>query len=315
MEEDKYSELLVELECPICTNYMTPPIRQCNTGHSICETCRRKLPRCPLCQGMFTESKNISLEALARKMHYPCINKDSGCTMNLAFDKREQHEAVCQYKAFKCGMDRCPWMGKYEEIEQHWDSKKMTSRPYTISNVCHTKLKPDFSYVNLVKAHNKLFWFKCKGVMGRVFWAVQYIGSGNDADKYFYQVELFKPGFTRCKAILSDYCHKAGIENEELFKEGKCLSMTFEAIDRYTGEDHVLIYYLRVYEDRQKAAEGDAEAATALNYNHHHCPPTGVVDPKERHHGKNRAHSQGPPKNRMHQNFKPKPQAYYKKPQ
>lgn len=248
-------------------------------------------------------------------MHYPCPNRDSGCTIKLAFDEREQHEAVCRYKAYKCGMDRCTWMGKYEEIEQHWDSKKITSRPFTINNVCHTKLKPDFVYVNLVKAHNKLFWFKCKGARGRVFWAVQYIGSGNDANKYFYQVELFKPGFTRCKALLSDYCHKVQNDNE-LFKEGKCLSLTFEAIDQYIGEDPLLIYYLRVYEDKQNADEGDAKggvaAATAPNYNHHHYPPTGVVDPNHRNQDKHRANSQEPPKNRMHKNFTLKSQ-YYKR--
>lgn len=107
MEEDIYSQLLVELECPVCTNYMSPPIRQCVTGHSICEQCRKRLPKCPLCQGKFSDAKNITLEALAGKMHYPCINKDSGCTAKLSLEERERHEASCMYKGFKCGMERC----------------------------------------------------------------------------------------------------------------------------------------------------------------------------------------------------------------
>lgn len=141
MEDALYSELLVELECPVCTNYMVPPIRQCSTGHSICQDCRKKLPKCPLCQSKFTESKNISLEALACKMHYPCINRSSGCMEKLTFENRDVHEKFCNYKGFKCPMERCPWVGRFEDVVAHWDSKKMTSKPYQANNVCHTKVR------------------------------------------------------------------------------------------------------------------------------------------------------------------------------
>lgn len=33
--------------------------------------------------------------------------------------ERERHEAVCMFRGFKCGMERCPWIGKFEEIERH----------------------------------------------------------------------------------------------------------------------------------------------------------------------------------------------------
>lgn len=154
----------------------------------------------------------------------------------------------------------------------------MTSKPYGVNNICHSKLKADFAYVNLVKAHNKLFWFKCKADMGKVFWAVQYIGGGDEADGYFYQIELFKPGLTRRKAILSDYCHKIGLENAELFQEGFCLSMSMEALKQYVGDDQVLIYYLRVYEEKKKPEEG-AEGGNVVEQQQqpiaspHYTPP------------------------------------------
>lgn len=283
MENDMYSQLLVELECPVCTNYMMPPIRQCKSGHSICEVCRKRLPKCPLCQEKFLDSRNISLEGLAAKMHYPCVNKDSGCTAVLSLSEREQHEASCMYKGFKCGMDRCTWVGKYEEIETHWGEKKTSSKPYGFNNVCHSKLKPDLVYVNLVKAHNKLFWFKCKVVQGKIFWAVQYIGSNNEADNYHYQVEIFKPGLTRRKVTFTDYCHKLG--DEEIFVEGNCLSMSLEALKQFIGEDQVLIYYLRVYEEKNKQEDGaegvnlKEQRQQKQNLPHHNqnIPPTGVL--------------------------------------
>lgn len=257
MDESVYSDLLRELECPICTAYMAPPIRQCSTGHSICEKCRRKLPKCPLCQGKFTEAKNLTLEALATKMHYPCEHKDSGCTAKLAFDERERHEAVCMFRGFKCALERCPWMGKLGEIEQHWGEKKSASRPYGINSVCHFKLKPEFTFVNLVKAYNQLFWFKCKTVMGNTFWAVQFIGGSDDADNYCYQVDIVKPGASKCKVILSDYCQSIETSDQEMFQEGNCVSLSLDALRRFTGDDEVLVYYVRVNELKEEKKEDE----------------------------------------------------------
>lgn len=144
--------------------------------------------------------------------------------VKLSLDERESHEASCMYKGFKCGMERCSWLGKYEEIEQHWGEKKMTSKPYGLNNVCHSKLKADFVYVNLARAHNKLFWFKCKAVMGKVFWAVQYIGGGDDAENYYYQVELFKPGLAARNVIMTDFATESVLRMRSSFrKECACL--------------------------------------------------------------------------------------------
>lgn len=95
---DLYDGLLEELECKICMTYMGPPIRQCETGHSICEPCMRKLSRCPLCQANFSDARNISLETLARKMHYPCINAKLGCNARSTLEHRDNHERTCSFK-------------------------------------------------------------------------------------------------------------------------------------------------------------------------------------------------------------------------
>ncbi|GLV36291.1 sina homologue [Carabus blaptoides fortunei] len=187
-----YDELLVELECPICMTYMAPPIRQCATGHSICEPCRRKLPACPLCQGKFTDSKNISLEALARKMHYPCINNKAGCTERLAWDERENHERDCSYKE-----------------------------------------KDHKSTIPKHKSYDELFWYKFKSSGGKLFWSIQYIGTSDKANDYYFEIELFKPGQP----------------------PGNCVMTSMEAINHFFGDDQLLIYYMRVVEAGD-AAEG-----------------------------------------------------------
>ncbi|RZC34911.1 Sina domain containing protein [Asbolus verrucosus] len=246
MEEQLYDELLVELECPICTNYMSPPIRQCATGHSVCENCRKKLPKCALCQGRFTDSRNLSLEGLAVKMRYPCINKPSGCSARLSYTERDTHELRCPLKGFRCAMEKCPWVGRLEDIAAHWASKKMSSKPYHKSNVCHTKMKAESYYVNMVDAHDKLFWFKCKLTKNKLYWAVQYIGNAAEAENYFYEIEIFKPGRTKKKILISDYCQAIDLENSQLFHDDACVSINADSIANFVSGDQLLLYYMRV---------------------------------------------------------------------
>jgi hypothetical protein len=42
--------LSAQLECLLCIEIMMPPIMVCSNGHMICDNCRPKLERCPLCR-------------------------------------------------------------------------------------------------------------------------------------------------------------------------------------------------------------------------------------------------------------------------
>lgn len=246
MEEKLYNDLLIELECPVCSNYMSPPIRQCATGHSVCEPCRQRLEQCALCKGQFTESRNIALEGLAVKMKYPCINRMSGCVAALSYNEREIHELRCTYRGFRCGMEKCLWIGPLEELKDHWASKKITSKPYQASNVCHTKIKAGSYYVNIVEAHGSFFWFKCKLCNKRLYWAVQYIGKPDEAENFFYEIEVFRQGRTKRKILLSDYCQSIEMENEDLLKEGVCICVSTELVEHFVSDDQ-LVYYMRIH--------------------------------------------------------------------
>lgn len=239
-------DLLVELECPICSSYMSPPIHQCSTGHSVCESCRKKLTCCALCQENFTESRNISLEGLAVKMRYPCVHRLTGCTATLSYNEREIHELRCTFKGVRCAMEKCTWIGQVSDLKEHWASKKVTSKPYQASNFCHAKMKQEFFYVNLVDALDKLFWFKCKLINRKLYWAVQYIGKFDEADNYYYEIEIFRQGRTKRKIFLSDYCQSLDLNNSDLFKLGSCVCIHTELIEHFVCDDQ-LVYYMRVH--------------------------------------------------------------------
>lgn len=288
MADDHYDALLLELECPICTNYMSPPIRQCATGHSVCEPCRKRLPKCALCQGKFTESRNLSLEGLAVKMRYPCINKGAGCDAKLSYTEREVHELRCNLKGYKCGMERCPWVGKLEELSDHWASKKMSSKPYNKSNICHTKLKTESYYVNMVNAYNKLFWFKCKLTKNKIYWAVQYIGQAAESETFYYEIEIFKPGLSKKKVLMSDYCQSVELENSQLFTDEACISISADSVMKFLGVDQLLLYYMKVYPVGEEKS-GGAQA------NSHRPPVANKAEPRAEHKfKKQRDRSKGP---------------------
>lgn len=57
-----------ELECPICFELSRPPIYQCPEGHIICNACRPRVSRCPVCRFVFQgmpDIRNRFIEKLA----------------------------------------------------------------------------------------------------------------------------------------------------------------------------------------------------------------------------------------------------------
>jgi hypothetical protein len=47
---DLKQRISARLECLLCIEIMLPPIVLCSNGHMICDKCRPKLEKCPLCR-------------------------------------------------------------------------------------------------------------------------------------------------------------------------------------------------------------------------------------------------------------------------
>jgi hypothetical protein len=117
-------DLLGELECPVCVEYMASTIKMCENGHNICGGCKDRLSECPSCRGMFMKVRNIAVEKLAATAVYPCKNREGGCEETFTADNRESHLAVCLFQSRECpfrklsGVD-CPWTGSLSDIAVH----------------------------------------------------------------------------------------------------------------------------------------------------------------------------------------------------
>lgn len=90
------------LECPICFDIFTPPIRICPNGHSLCHTCAQSSKVCPICRSLLNlNSHNLVLENILENLTVPC--KFEGCSEVIVLSRLSQHFDMCKFNNyFKC---------------------------------------------------------------------------------------------------------------------------------------------------------------------------------------------------------------------
>ena len=60
------NDLASLFECPVCFDYVLPPILQCQSGHLVCANCRPKLTCCPTCRGPLGNIRNLGMEKVCQ---------------------------------------------------------------------------------------------------------------------------------------------------------------------------------------------------------------------------------------------------------
>lgn len=97
------NDLTSLFECPVCFDYVLPPIIQCQNGHLVCSSCRQKLTSCPTCRvPIATNIRNLPMEKLATTMMFPCKYSSSGCLASFLYTDKLDHEDSCEYKPYSC---------------------------------------------------------------------------------------------------------------------------------------------------------------------------------------------------------------------
>lgn len=80
------------LECPVCKEYMSPPIYQCATGHTVCNPCKTKLGKCSTCEDPIEKTRNYTLEELSKKVELPTGGDEKKGVKNDLGTKRSPDE-------------------------------------------------------------------------------------------------------------------------------------------------------------------------------------------------------------------------------
>jgi E3 ubiquitin-protein ligase SIAH1 len=247
---DINEDVLSELECPVCVEYMLPPIEFCKNGHNICSNCRLNLQECPTCRQPFVKIRNLALENLTKSVKYPCTNRNFGCRETHPVDLVRAHEGVCHYAAYKCPFmkeKQCPWADLLSNLKGHLldshgeDLKTQLEETGLIINTDSVELKGS----KVIFAHNEIFYVHILRRMNNYYIVVRYVGTPENASKYGYRICFKKMDDTESITV----CHvvrSAAEDLDQIYQAGDCFSLPLDVLKRFVTHDANLPYKLMI---------------------------------------------------------------------
>ncbi|XP_032736093.1 E3 ubiquitin-protein ligase SIAH1A-like [Lontra canadensis] len=194
------SDLASLFECPVCFDYVLPPILQCHGGHLVCSTCRPKLSCCPTCRGPLASIRNLAMEKVANSVLFPCKYAATGCRLASRHTEKAEHEEMCEFRPYVCPCPGalCKWQGSLEAVMPH-----LMHQHESITTLQGEDIVFLATDINLPGAVDWVMTQSCFGVHfmlvlekqekfnGHQFFAiVQLIGTHKQAENFAYRLEL-----------------------------------------------------------------------------------------------------------------------------
>ena len=200
--------LLKEMGCPVCMQYMVSPIILCINGHNICGKCKNRVTCCPTCRAKFSEIRNLALEHIA------------------------EHHAACLYGKTKCPFTinktcKTAWSGFKSDLKEH---AKAAHPGRFFESPSFGAVYVD-GIVSLLSYFGEFFVAYQRIRRGKLYCAVQLIGTSSEASKYKCEFTLRAPnGIEQISKTL--FVRSYSEDFEKIFKSGKCFCLD-EAVVRY----------------------------------------------------------------------------------
>jgi len=245
--------LLSELECPVCMEYMVPPIILCVNGHSVCDICMPKIPHCPSCRHQFLNTRNVALEKLARQVKYPCSYQKYGCEEVFVNDTVLEHQHRCHYSPQTCPVYRlpnvkCSWCGIYDDIKEHlMDEHRGECYEYVGGTFRVLRnIEPYMILSRFVFALNEVFFLRFQATNGTLYAVLLYIGPPENAAKYKYEIKFVNKDNTEGVTVM--HLTRSFDENlDDVFKSGNCGKLHYNVVRRLENKERVLRYYTTIF--------------------------------------------------------------------
>jgi len=250
---DLQQSLLSELECPVCTEYMVPPIILCVNGHNICNICRPKIPHCPTCRQQFLSTRNVALEKLARDVKYPCSYQKYGCKEVFVHDTVREHQHRCHYRpqtcpAYKLPNLQCSWTGIYDDVKKHlMENHRGECYEYVAGKFRAMKgIAPFMSVSQFVFALNEVFFLRFQANNNTLYVVVLYVGPAENAAKYKYKVKFVNKDDTVSIAVM--HLTRSFDENlDDIFRSGNCLKLHYDVVNRLATKESGLKFQTEIF--------------------------------------------------------------------
>lgn len=226
--ESFYENLLRELECPVCHEYMLPPIYLCVNGHPLCDICRKKLITCPQGSCNLGTVRCLQLENISSFTPLPCKYINEGCEVKILTTEKQSHESECIFAPIVC--KSCSTVVTAGELEVHWEQyhSPIIEQDYVINTVSK---QINACSVKLIKVHNTRFWLVCQLRNSIVSWFVATIDKSVAPQDFYYEIEISKQN-SKMKIILVNEC--ASTTTDE---QGNCSFITSHYLHNFGGDD------------------------------------------------------------------------------
>ncbi|XP_030767621.1 uncharacterized protein LOC115891313 [Sitophilus oryzae] len=250
--EDSNTNLAIfnELECPICYEYMLPPIFQCLSGHSICNICKPKIVFCSICKGNIKYTRNFTLENLVTQLSYPCKYSKVGCPIALKAGSIEQHQDLCEFGSYECPlakMENCIKKLNKNEINRHIETEHESYLlKFNKVNVTLNMLNDGrYREYYIIKFDKKLFKLCFAYFDFTFFWAIQLIYPSEDYIKYQLEIDIIDNSGNNLRAYARRPCMPY-TKTENFFEvKGTYIMFLYEQINDFLT-DKTLSYQARV---------------------------------------------------------------------
>jgi len=230
---DLDEDLRKELECPICCEFMKPPISMCENGHSICSNCKPKLKNCPSCRRPFLPTRNLALESLSTMfVNMNTSPKSSGSTAK---------KYNCPFSTIS--NEDCAWAGSLHDMKGHIknshsdrnDTHKSNGRFYVVL----TDLSTDRHYRKVVWSGDELFYVVWEIKGGDFYCAVLYVGPKKKSAKFTYKFSLTTDnGMKNISMIFRTQSVVTSME--KVFTPGDCVLLHFDTVLKFLNSDKFL---------------------------------------------------------------------------
>ena len=229
--------MLKDLECPVCMEYMVPPIKLCTNGHNICNRCRERVQRCPTCRGKFLDIRCLALENIARRQKHACTNRQNGCLELFSIEHIANHRTACVYGKIKCplhlsSLRKCPWTGLKNDLKQHVKE----AHPDYLSELSLFRTSTLGFSLRIVACFGELFTYHTQKKCGRYYAAVQMIGTSSDASKYKFEFTLLAAnGIEQISKTL--FVRGYSEDFETIFNSGKCFKLDENDVENFVEQN------------------------------------------------------------------------------
>ncbi|PSN42254.1 E3 ubiquitin-protein ligase SIAH1B [Blattella germanica] len=248
---------MTQLECPVCRNYMVPPIYICQQRHNICSNCRPKIDLCPTCTQPFTEARNVHLENLARNMHYPCVYSEIGCVEVLPMDLITAHQILCAHRPHICPLYKvprvmCPWKGPHSEMKAHVVETHNQYLETDDNTQGRTELKDvseGFKNYKVIFHRDRVFLRHTEVKDGEFFCVLLFVGPEELAEDFIYEVKISSE---KEFIVMRNVACSNETSVEEIFESRKCVNLNFNLIKNFITKENTLILNVNLVSEEKK---------------------------------------------------------------